>query len=172
MGDRERHGEVGERQARLPGERDELLDGVDTALVVDVLEEAGPSEFVPPALADAPREQSLPERAPHQRAHPTALGDRQRLAFDAAVEQGVRRLLRVEPFQPAPLGDPLGFDGVGRRHHGRPDRTDLPLRIRPESAESVSSTSVVGSGGQRLESRPSSGAGTRSGSRASTRTRP
>ena len=32
----ERHREVGQRQARLLGERDELLDGVEPALVAEV----------------------------------------------------------------------------------------------------------------------------------------
>jgi hypothetical protein len=77
------------------------------------------------ALADAAGEQSLPERPPHQDAHPVALRDRQQLGLDAAAEDRVGRLLGAEPLQAAPLGDPLGFDDVGGGRRGGADRADL-----------------------------------------------
>jgi hypothetical protein len=76
--------------------------------------------------ADAAGEHSLPERPPDEDAHPVTLRDRQHLAFDAAAEDRIGRLIRAEPFQAAPLGDPLGFDDVGRGHRGRADRADFP----------------------------------------------
>ncbi len=72
-----------------------------------------------------PVSSALRERAPHQDAHPVALGDRQHLGLDAAVEDRVGRLLGAEPFQAAPLGDPLGLDDVGGGHRRRADRADL-----------------------------------------------
>ena len=47
-----RHREVGHRQARILGERDELLDDVEAALVGEVGKHAGTAQVVPLALAD------------------------------------------------------------------------------------------------------------------------
>nr|WP_232303719.1 hypothetical protein [Pseudofrankia sp. DC12] len=66
VSDRERHGEVGQRQAHLGGEREVPLDGVEAALVVDVRDEGGAAQFVVLALADAPGEQPCPS-GPHTR---------------------------------------------------------------------------------------------------------
>ena len=90
-----------------------------------LLEDGGAAQVGLLALADAPGEHPLRERAPHQRAHPVALGDGQHLGLDAAVEDRVGRLLGAEPLQAAPLGHPLGLDDVGGGHRGRPDRADL-----------------------------------------------
>ncbi len=89
------------------------------------LKKGRPVEVVVLFRADAPGEQTLREMAPDQRAHPVALGNRKHLTFDCADEQRVWRLLGVEPFQAAPLRDPLGLDNVGRGHRGCSDRTDL-----------------------------------------------
>ena len=125
VGDCERHREVRHRQARLLGERDDLLDGVESALVAHVPENGGAAQVGPLTLADAPGEHPLRERAPHHDAHPVALGHGQHLGLDAAVQDRVGRLLGAEPLQSAPFGDPLGLDDVGGRHGGRPDRADL-----------------------------------------------
>ena len=61
--DREGHGEVRHSQACLPRQRDELFDGVDAALVVEMTEQAGPAQVVVLALAHTPREQALRQRA-------------------------------------------------------------------------------------------------------------
>jgi hypothetical protein len=53
------------------------------------------------------------------------LRDRQHLAFDAAAEDRVGRLLGVEPFQAAPLRGPLGFDDAGGGRLGGSDRADF-----------------------------------------------
>jgi hypothetical protein len=123
--DGERHREVGHGQACLGGEGDELFDDVETAFVGEVVNQAGAAQVVVLVLADAPGEQSLAERAPDQGAHAKALDGRQDLAFDAAVEDGVGRLLSVESRETAPLGDPLSLDDVGRGGLRRADRADL-----------------------------------------------
>src|SRR4051794_6416037 len=87
-------------------------------------ERAGAAQVVVVA-AYAAGEQSLAERAPHQSAHAEPLGGRQDLAFDAAVEDGVGRLLGVEPRDTAPLGYPLGLDDAGGRGLGGADCADL-----------------------------------------------
>jgi hypothetical protein len=74
------------------------------------------------------------------------LGGRQDLAFDAAVEDGVGRLLGVEPREAAPLGRPLGRNDVGSGVWEVPIARTLPLRIRSVSAARVFSMSVSGSG--------------------------
>ena len=59
VSDRERHREVRHRQARLFGERDDLLDGVEPALVAQVPEaEAGPVRVGLLALAVPAGEQA------------------------------------------------------------------------------------------------------------------
>ena len=103
---------MGHRQAGLLGERDELLDRVEPTLVAQVPYEAARPEVVLLTLAVAAGQHALAERAPDQRAHPVALGHRQDLAFDAAVEDRVGRLLGAEALQAAPLSDPLGLDDV------------------------------------------------------------
>ena len=52
--DREGHGEVRHSQACLLRQRDELFDGVDAALVVEMTEQAGPAQVVVLALATRP----------------------------------------------------------------------------------------------------------------------
>ena len=55
MGDREGHRHVGRRQARFFGERDELLDGVQSAFVAEGGEEAGADDVGLESFADAGR---------------------------------------------------------------------------------------------------------------------
>ena len=147
VGDGERHREVGHGQARLRGERDELLDDVEAALVGEVVDHAGAAQVVVLVLADAAGEQALAERAPDQGAHAEALGGGQDLALDAAVEDGVGRLLGVEPREAAPLGDPLGLDDVGGGGlRGRRSRGPCRCGSGRSARTSVSSMSVSGSG--------------------------
>jgi hypothetical protein len=69
---------VGHRQAGLFGERDELLEHVELALVAEVLRPAARAEGVGLlALSVAAGEQALGQRAPDQCAHSGALTDRQ-----------------------------------------------------------------------------------------------
>jgi len=75
--------------------------------------------------AYAAGEQALAERSPHQSAHAEPLGGRQDVAFDAAVEDGIGRLLGVEPREAAPLGHPLGLDDAGDRGLRGADRADF-----------------------------------------------
>ena len=107
------------------GERDELFDDVEAALVGEVVDHVGAAQVVVLVLAYAAGEQALAERAPDQGAHAEALGGGQYLALDAAVEDGVDRLLGVESREAAPLGDPLGLDDVGGVGLRRADRADL-----------------------------------------------
>jgi hypothetical protein len=89
---------------------------------------AGERELVTPVAqgrTDTQIAAQLPERPPHQDAHPIALRDRRQLGLDAAAEDRVGRLLGAEPLQAAPLGDPLGFDDVGGGRRGGADRADL-----------------------------------------------
>jgi hypothetical protein len=53
MSDRERHRKVGQRQTCLLGERDELLDGIETTLAPEVFQVGGAAQVVLLALADA-----------------------------------------------------------------------------------------------------------------------
>jgi len=115
----------GQRQAGLVGERDELFDDVDAALVVEVFEVAGAAQVVLLAFADAAGEHPLPERAPYQGAEAVALCCRQYVVLDAAVEDRVRQLLCAEAFQPLPFGKPLGLDDGDGRCVGRSDRPHL-----------------------------------------------
>jgi hypothetical protein len=109
VGDRERHRKVSDGQARLLGERDDLLNRIKPALVAQVPEAVrGPVSVRLLALAVAAGQQAAGQRTPHQRAHAVALADRQYLALDPAVEDRVRRLLGAEALQAAPLSDPLG----------------------------------------------------------------
>ena len=124
------------RQARLLGKRDDLLDGVEPALVAHMPENGGAAQVGPLALADAPGEQPLRERAPHHDAHPVALGHGQHLGLDAAVEVRVGRLLGAEPLQSAPFGDPLGLDDV-RRQAWRTTRSRGPCRRSGPTAPTV-----------------------------------
>ena len=64
MSDGKRHREVGHRQACLFGERHELLDDVEPALVTHGLEEGGAAQLVLLPLADAAGEHPLPS-GPH-----------------------------------------------------------------------------------------------------------
>jgi len=99
---------------------------VELALVAEVLRHAaGPMGAGLLALAEAAGERALAERAPDQRAHPVALADRQHLAFDAPVDDRVRRLLGPEVLQAAPLGGPLRFDDLRGREARRTDRAHL-----------------------------------------------
>jgi hypothetical protein len=75
----------GSSQARFFGERDELLDGVEPALVTEGVEEAGADDVGLPAFADAAGEHALPERPPDQDAHAVALRGREDLALDARL---------------------------------------------------------------------------------------
>jgi hypothetical protein len=64
-------------------------------------EEGGAAQVGLLPLADAAGEHSLREGTPYQDAHPVALRGRQHLAFDAAAEDRVGRLLGAEPLQAA-----------------------------------------------------------------------
>jgi hypothetical protein len=55
-------------------------------------------------------------------------------------------LLGVEAFEAAALRDPVGLDDVGRGQHRGPDGSDFAAMDEVREAESVSSTSVSGSG--------------------------
>lgn len=55
---------MGDREAGLFGERDELLDGVEALFVAEGLGEAGGDDVSLLAMADAACEQALPERSP------------------------------------------------------------------------------------------------------------
>jgi hypothetical protein len=135
--------------ADVGSERDDLVDpveDVEAVFVGEVVDHAGPAQVVVLVLAHAAGEQALAERAPDQGAHAEALGGGQDLALDAAVENGVSRLLGVESREAAPFGDPLRLDDAGGGVCEAPIARTLPLRIRSVSAESVSSMSVRGSG--------------------------
>ena len=95
------------------------------AFVAEVADQAGAAQVVVLVLADAAGEQSLAERPPHQGAHSEALDGGQDLALDAAVQDGVGRLLGVESREAAPLGNPLGLDDAGDGGLRRADRADL-----------------------------------------------
>ena len=118
----ERHRQVRHRQACLPPERNELLDGVKATLVAERLEKGGTAEVALLTLADPASEESLPERAPHQDAYPPPFRDRKHLALDGTVEGRRGWLLTAEAFQAMPLGQPLGLNDVGGGSRGRPDR--------------------------------------------------
>jgi hypothetical protein len=94
VGDREGHREVGHREAGLLGEWDELFDDAELALVGEVLltVQLGPVGADLLALAVSAGEQTLGQWAPDQRAHPVPPADRQDLAFDAPVDDRVRRV--------------------------------------------------------------------------------
>jgi hypothetical protein len=125
VGDGERHREVGHGQPGLGGERDEPFDDVEAVFVGEVADHAGPAQVVVLVLAHAAGEQALAERAPDQGAQAEALGGGQDLALDAAVEDGVGRLLGVESREAAPFGDPLGLDDAGGGCLRGADRADL-----------------------------------------------
>jgi hypothetical protein len=121
MGDRERHREVRHRQARLLGDGNDLLDGIEPGLGAEAGEQCGAVQVGLQVLADAAGEHSLGERAPHHHVHPVTLGDGQHLGLDAAVEDRVGRLLGAEPLQAAPLGHPPGLAPHRQAHLGRED---------------------------------------------------
>ena len=152
VGGREGHREVGHRQARLRGKRGELLDGVEPAFVTEGLKEGGAHDVGLPTFADAAGEHALPERSPHEDAHPVALRGREDLSLYVAVEDGVGRLLGVEP-RPRPRCSAthcvLTMSDAGVVVD--PMARTLPLRMRSESAESVCSMSVSGFGRTSLE---------------------
>ena len=54
-----------------------------------------------------------------------ALRGREDLSLYVAVEDGVGRLLGVDPLEAAALGDPLRLDDVGCGGRGGPDGPDL-----------------------------------------------
>jgi hypothetical protein len=125
VGDGERHGEVGHRETGLLSERDELLDDVDTSLIVEVADQSGAAQFVDLVLPHAAGEESLAEWAPDQVPHPEALDGGQHLTLDSAIEEGVARLFGAEPLEAAPFGDPLSLDDAGRRGVRRSDGAHL-----------------------------------------------
>jgi hypothetical protein len=87
------------------------------------------------ALADAAGELPLRERAPHQNAHPVALGDREDFGFDTAAEDRVRRLLGAESLETAPLGHPLRLHHVGGGHRRRAEYASaVSMKLIPESS--------------------------------------
>ncbi len=100
----EREREVDQRQPGLVGERGERVDGLELALVGgDRTGRSGrgcagrastPVTSAP--LRHLPRQPAAGERAPGDDAHAVALAGRQHVGLDAAVEQGVRRLLADE----------------------------------------------------------------------------
>ena len=58
-------------------------------------------------LAVPPRKQPLRQGAPDQRAHAVSQCDRQDVAFDAPIEDRVRRLLGAKWLESAALGGPV-----------------------------------------------------------------
>src|ERR1700734_1926362 len=109
VGDGERHRGVVHGQSCLGGGGYEPFDRVEPLLVTEGLDQAGTPQVVALVLAYAASEQSLAERTPDQGAHAEALDGGPDLAFDAAVEDGVGRLLGVGSREASPLGDPLGL---------------------------------------------------------------
>ena len=116
-----------QRQSRFLGQGDELLDRIETALIGHLSRHDLRTQAVGqgPALAVAPGEQALGQRAPHQYAHAVALADWQHLALDAAVKDGIGRLLRAETGKTALLCHPLGLDDFGGGKGRRADGADL-----------------------------------------------
>ncbi len=62
---------------------------------------------------------------PDHHPHAIALAGGEHVTFDAAVEDRVRRLLRTEARQTAPLGHPLRLDDLGDRKGRGADRPHL-----------------------------------------------
>ncbi len=89
-------------------------------------EQLRPAQVVGPALADAAGEHPLAEGPPHQGAQSEAFREGQHLAFDAPVEDRVRRLLGAEAHQAAAFGGPLGGDEVRGRGVRGPEGAYLP----------------------------------------------
>ena len=94
-----------------------------------------------------PGQHALCHRAPYHHAHPVALADRQHLAFDAAAQDRVGRLLGAEPLPARAVPRPIAPRRSPRRESSRPIARTLPARIRSVRAERVSSISVSGTGG-------------------------
>ena len=142
------HRHVGERHAGFCGKRQQLLDRVEAAFVRHLLRHHPDAERIGRrlALAVASRQQALRQRAPYQHAHAVALRGGQHVALDAAVEDGVGRLLAAEAGQPALFRHPLGFEISEAGKVDEPIALTFPARIRSVSTPSVSSMSVSGAG--------------------------
>jgi hypothetical protein len=123
--DSERHREVGHRQSRFIGERDQPLHRVEAPLITERREEFRASDVVVLSAADPTGEHALTEWSPGQNAHAVLLRDRKDLRLDATVQDRVRRLLGTEPLQAAPFRHPVRLHEVRGRHGRGSERADL-----------------------------------------------
>jgi hypothetical protein len=140
--DRERHREVGHRQSRFSGERDQPLHRVQAPLITERRHEFRASDVVVLPATDPTGEHALTEWSPDKNAHAVLLRDRKDLTLDAAVQDRVRRLVGTEPLQAAPFRYPVRLYEFEAGMFEVPNARILPLRTRSVSAESVSSISV------------------------------
>ena len=125
VGDGERHREVGHGQPGLGGERDELLNDVKAVFVGEVVDHAARRRSLCWSLRTRPVSRPWPSGPQTRVPRPKRWVVGQDLALDAAVEDGVGRLLGVETREAAPFGDPLGLDDAGGGGLRGADRADL-----------------------------------------------